>query len=485
MNWAFDLLGLPMDADVASVKRAYARLLRTTRPDEDAEAFQHLHTAYKLALEHANGREAHASAPTVPPTSTNSTAKTTLHTQQQSSQRPTSAPVGHYLASPLALASQVIRQALDTQDERMFANWLSALPEFWSLRTKQETGHLMLQQLMRTPQPIPPTILDVVLEFFDLQRVMSGVNPLALAQLRQRQQAMWHVLPENHRTLALRLSGPTARPPDVSDVRACLHVLDGPPRWPRMIWTAINRGRVTKIARLIQYLCGGQFERLPDQIDRRQAEFWYRAVLLAEHSWPRFIVGFARAACFGLVMGVCVAMAVALSSVPENDVIDWTNAFGVGAATAGGTLLLWLAYAAWAWLDQWQRQPEFMASRHAWLRRLLIPALCGFGVAADYLMGSPLLAAAIVVLAVELMLRRFFNRRPAGTRNSPRSYAGLVASLPAVSLLLFFVAKVADAASPGFFDRIPWIAILASAMLGLWFADMWRNRIYVRSRTAP
>jgi len=43
-------LGVEQDADERAIKRAYARALRETRPDEDAQAFQTLHEAYQAAL---------------------------------------------------------------------------------------------------------------------------------------------------------------------------------------------------------------------------------------------------------------------------------------------------------------------------------------------------------------------------------------------------------------------------------------------------
>lgn len=46
----WSLLGLTPDADVRSIKRRYAQLLKSTRPDEDAEAFQRLREAYERAL---------------------------------------------------------------------------------------------------------------------------------------------------------------------------------------------------------------------------------------------------------------------------------------------------------------------------------------------------------------------------------------------------------------------------------------------------
>ncbi|MCV4265913.1 J domain-containing protein [Pseudomonas capsici] len=52
--WA--VLALPDDADERSIKRQYARLLKSNRPDEDAEAFQRLRDAYEQALHIARYR---------------------------------------------------------------------------------------------------------------------------------------------------------------------------------------------------------------------------------------------------------------------------------------------------------------------------------------------------------------------------------------------------------------------------------------------
>ena len=44
------VLQLPDDADERTIKRSYARLLKSCRPDEDAEGFQRLREAYEVAL---------------------------------------------------------------------------------------------------------------------------------------------------------------------------------------------------------------------------------------------------------------------------------------------------------------------------------------------------------------------------------------------------------------------------------------------------
>ena len=71
MLWAFERLGIAPDADERAIKRAYAQRVKTTRPDEDPEGFQHLREAYETALAMARSEAAHAAmahtdAPAVP-----------------------------------------------------------------------------------------------------------------------------------------------------------------------------------------------------------------------------------------------------------------------------------------------------------------------------------------------------------------------------------------------------------------------------------
>lgn len=49
-HWPWDVLGVESNADERAVRRAYAKLLKQQRPDEDAEAFQRLRYAYESAL---------------------------------------------------------------------------------------------------------------------------------------------------------------------------------------------------------------------------------------------------------------------------------------------------------------------------------------------------------------------------------------------------------------------------------------------------
>ncbi|MEB8678057.1 DnaJ domain-containing protein, partial [Cronobacter malonaticus] len=50
---ALEILGLEPGADERAIKRAYARLLKGCRPDDDPQGFQELRDAYEAALERA------------------------------------------------------------------------------------------------------------------------------------------------------------------------------------------------------------------------------------------------------------------------------------------------------------------------------------------------------------------------------------------------------------------------------------------------
>ncbi len=62
----WSVLEIPEDADARSIKRAYAKKLKLTRPDDDPQGFQELHDAYKWALELYRYRQDEQSDPQSP-----------------------------------------------------------------------------------------------------------------------------------------------------------------------------------------------------------------------------------------------------------------------------------------------------------------------------------------------------------------------------------------------------------------------------------
>lgn len=68
MSWPWSELGLPGPAELAEIRAAYARRLKTAHPEEDPEGFQRLHAAYREASRHARRKAGSAPAePEAPP----------------------------------------------------------------------------------------------------------------------------------------------------------------------------------------------------------------------------------------------------------------------------------------------------------------------------------------------------------------------------------------------------------------------------------
>ncbi|MGJ7904526.1 hypothetical protein [Lysobacter sp. 1R34A] len=205
----FARLGLDHDADESQIKRAYARELRKTRPDEDPVAFQQLNEAYERCLEWARRPQPEAASamfedldalldgtralPTLrlraddaPPAGDTGVQRDAVESDSDDFDR------GAFDRPPfdsdafLDRLLQVAREGSSQELER----WLREHPDLYSVERKQALAPALVARLEREPS-LYIAQLDIVLAFFDLDTVHPRTAALqpAIADLRAYSQA--------------------------------------------------------------------------------------------------------------------------------------------------------------------------------------------------------------------------------------------------------------------------------------------------------
>lgn len=244
----FVRLGLSADADEAQIKRAYARLLRITRPDDDPAGFQQLNDAYQRCLARARqravataevvfdapdrrgheddaraddawtaadafefkpiaieprvqapevGREPRIVAPPDPFARPNAAAGASAHTATHPNPLladlyalATATAVHAEPAFDLAGFLDELSHAAQTKPPEALQRWLDHHPELYSLTQQQAVARELVAHLSYAPS-LYIAQLDIVLRFFGLDTVGEGVSStqMRIDELRARAKA--------------------------------------------------------------------------------------------------------------------------------------------------------------------------------------------------------------------------------------------------------------------------------------------------------
>lgn len=480
MNWAFELLGLRPDAEAADVKRAYARLLRTTRPDEDAEAFQRLHAAYKTALAHANRKAAASPAASISAPHTEAARPSPALTAAPATPPSTPAHAPNVSVPVVAmgpLTGAVIQAAVDAQNGNALLRWLQSRAEFWSIQVKSQAAQVVLQRLFQQPQAISAECMDTLLQFFDLNHVLSGVNPVALQNLRMRQRTLWELVPQNHHELARRAGLMRNGRPDVLLLRKNLALLQRPLHWIGATRAAMQSDRARSLANLVRVLSNnGRIDDLPPSIDRPHATFWLRAATAgAQLTRERFILNSLRASVSTLITVLVVVGAGVLGA--DTDGVNWKEIARVSGILGGSMFGLWLLLAGCWWFDQWQGMPESAPTRWPWLRRLAIPAVCASSLAVysiNQATLTQLLISLCFIFSIRKLRRRLIDAGGTGKRFN----------VPLTPIIWVGIMTVSVLSRMHSISDISVMPVLALLTLAISIADLWRHRAYLHPKLA-
>lgn len=202
----FQLLQIAPDADEREVKRAYARLLKRSRPDEDAAAFQRLQEAYAHCLDIVRMRATCATidddavdgeAPAIAP-----------EPMDRGDERWSRPPVAPDAVPEPAVAEAddgidgwmpqeqhfdvaafvaSLHELLEQPDPARLQNWLYAQEALYSVYLKQVLRPTVVHAIEEAPRIRDSRVLEVLLAFFGLDRLDNdGLAERVQASLDRR-----------------------------------------------------------------------------------------------------------------------------------------------------------------------------------------------------------------------------------------------------------------------------------------------------------
>ncbi|HKT41477.1 MAG TPA: J domain-containing protein [Rhodanobacteraceae bacterium] len=504
MTAPFDLLGIAADADERTIKLAYAKLLKLTRPDDDPEGFQRLNQAYQRALKIARSRGAAvalrrgqaSSRPMIatlnlsanaPPTAT----PRVTQTGEPAPAAPSRPPPILVQPAPEPAAPRPQRPVFDAQaflaeyrsvsaagGANALSRWLMDYPAFWHLPTKHAAGQWLLRILFESPEAMPEGCFTATSEFFHYEDAISGVDPLALRRVGARINAASLVKPEQARDLALH----AFRNSQWSSRKSCIRAvrrLSRPFRWWRDLAHALWMPAVRRVAAVANALCNGNPDDLPPPIDRAHARFWMDACSPAK---PRVRLLLAALRCAVALVFLPLAWAALVWFFQhEADAPDaWQSAFTAWqvVAVSVGTIvaLFWVPIGTRVLFNE----ADALAARSVAFRLLMAgftPAMCALAMfvarSMDATLGT-LIAIASMFIAIWRM--RVVHRHRALTQFDR------IARVVAFFAYVTVISVLANASGMGIDPALlPTFAIVLPA-LAFWAYD-WFKRGFLHPRT--
>lgn len=191
----YAVLGVPRSASVAEIKKAYARLLKQNRPDEDPVAFQNLQQAYEACIGRARQRAERQAGAVAVEVQGKASASPESEGQTQTpageiprpppkrpplfppppasqSEPPTRRSAGFLEpAMPAARQQALFDEILGiaaTQGAEALSKWLHTCEDWYSLQAKAQSVAPLVERLARDGDKLDLDSLKLLIEFFDL-----------------------------------------------------------------------------------------------------------------------------------------------------------------------------------------------------------------------------------------------------------------------------------------------------------------------------
>ena len=346
MSWPHDLLGISTIADEREIKRAYARLLKSHRPDEDPEGFQRVNQAYQSALDELRNRphsmdSASEPAPEASPRNVHDVldrapeAAGPQRPEDTGCTPPTSSghqpAVGHDIpAFDVASFTRQLRLSLADPDPRKIRATLHEQDALYSIDLKRALRPVIIDVIREAPRIGSDHVAALLLDFFGLDSMdRDGLFEEAQAALE------WKQREERFDTAVRRLRQPG------SDFvqRQIGHELAGDTSWQRRWFLLLAPNASTRIG----YALVNLRRILPSMqhaaLDPAMIAFWDQ-VLDKRKLHPMRIIS-----ALGRLVPVTFAFFAVMAAMATPQ--DRPRLILAGAAVTAGMIPLWFLYAFW------------------------------------------------------------------------------------------------------------------------------------------
>lgn len=356
MSAGEELLELAEQGDERAVKRAYARLLRCNRPDDDPDAFQDLHACYQHALAMCrSATEVRADARAIP-------YARVPQVDLQTVAPPESIPP---VLDPGAAALDILQHAALASASSL-DKLLQERALGWSLRFQADVGWALLEHLHRERPPVSEANFVILMQAFDWDDIALDVDPVWLAMVARRCRQRWRLLPSSRGELRIDYERCSERYLSAQETDDALARLRDPrPRWRNRL-DAILPLHARDTPHLLAALEYWPEEEVPPGLNPAQVGFWARFGDASHRVHLHY--GALRCAFIGLFLGLVTAWGVYASPA--------MGAYKGRLFIAAAALLVpagWLLLRGFKWVLRWQCADEEDALGLAWLRWAFLP----------------------------------------------------------------------------------------------------------------